>query len=386
MRLTRPGLLVSLVVLMTCLAACSKPAEEAAASAAKASVTRAAFGALPDGTAVELFTFTNASGMTVSATNYGGIITSIKVPDRTGAMGDVTLGYDSLDGYLKDTSYFGALVGRYANRIGNAQFTLEGKTYKLAKNNGPNTLHGGVKGFDKVVWKAEPFERAGEAGVVLSHVSPDGDEGFPGTLTLKVTYTLTDKNELAIDYNATTDKATVVNLTQHAYFNLGGEGSGDVLRHELTINADRYTPVNDTLIPLGELAKVAGTPFDFRTRTMIGARIDSTHPQMVIGGGYDHNFVINRTAEGLVLAARVKDAKTGRIMEVHTTEPGMQFYTANHLDGKPGKAGHAYGKRNAFCLETQHFPDSPNQPSFPTTTLRPGETLQSRTVYAFSVQ
>lgn len=395
MRSYRSGLLVLSLALLLGLSGCRKPAPESAptesasptAAAAKAAVSRADFGKLPDGTAVELFTLTNASGMTVSASNYGGIITSIKVPDLNGKLGDVTLGYDSLDGYLKDSPYFGAIVGRYANRIGNARFVLDGNTYKLAKNDGPNTLHGGLKGFDKAVWQAEPFEREGEAGVVFTRTSPDGEEAFPGTLAVKVTYTLTDKNELAFDFNATTDKPTVLNLTQHAYFNLGGDGSGDVLDHELTINADRYTPVDKTLIPLGELASVAGTPFDFRTSTLIGARIDADDPQIKLGLGYDHNYVLNRSGNELVLAARVVEPKTGRVMEVHTTEPGMQLYTANHLDGAIiGKSGHAYGKRNAFCLETQHFPDSPNKPSFPTTTLRPGETYQSRTVYAFSVR
>lgn len=389
----RSGLFVLSVALFAGLTGCSKPASQSApvapptAAATKATVARADFGRLPDGTAVELFTLTNASSMTVSAMNYGGIVTSIKVPDRNGRFDDVVLGYDSLDGYLKDSPYFGAIVGRYANRIANAQFTLDGKTYKLAKNDGPNTLHGGLKGFDKVMWQAEPFEHEGEAGVVFTHVSPDGDEGFPGTLSLKVTYTLTDSNELAFDYHATTDKPTVLNLTQHTYFNLGGDGSGDILGHELTINADRYTPVDKTLIPLGKLASVEDTPFDFRTSRPIGARIDADHPQIRLGSGYDHNYVLNRARNELVLAARVEEPKTGRVMEVHTTEPGMQFYTANHLDGSIiGKSGHAYGKRNAFCLETQHFPDSPNQVSFPTTTLQPGEIFQSRTVYGFSVQ
>lgn len=395
MRSYRSGLLVLSLALMAGLAGCKKPAPEnvpatpasTPAVTAKATVSRADFGKLPDGTTVELFTLTNASGMSVSAMNYGGIITSIKVPDRSGKLDDVVLGYDSLDGYLKDSPYFGAIVGRYANRIGNAQFTLDGKTYKLAKNDGPNTLHGGLKGFDKAVWQAQPFEHEGEVGVVFTHTSPDGEEGFPGTLSLKVTYTLTNKNELAFDYNATTDKPTVLNLTQHTYFNLGGDGSGDVLSHELMINADRYTPVDKTLIPLGQLATVEDTPFDFRTKTPIGARIDADHPQIRLGLGYDHNYVLNRARNELALAARVEEPKTGRVMEVHTTEPGIQFYTANHLDGSIiGKSGHAYGKRNAFCLETQHFPDSPNKTIFPTTTLKPGETFQSRTVYGFSVQ
>ncbi len=380
---------------LLCLAAigCSRPAEQAAAPAAapaptaeaNTTMSRTSFGTLPDGTALELFTLKNASGMEVIVTNYGGIITSLKVPDRSGKIDDVTLGYDSIDGYLKSSPYFGAIIGRYGNRIGKAQFELDGKTYKLPANDGPNTLHGGVKGFDKVVWQAEPFEREGERGIVFTYVSPDGEEGFPGTLTSRVTYTLTDKNELAFDYHATTDKPTVVNLTQHAYFNLAGDGSGDVLGHELTINADRYTPVSATLIPMGELAGLEGTPLDFRTKTAIGARIDAAHEQLKRAGGYDHNYVLNKQGEGLTLAARVEEPKTGRVMEVHTTEPGIQFYSGNFLDGSiTGKQGHVYNKRNGFCLETQHYPDSPNQPSFPTTTLKPGEEYQSRTVYTFS--
>ena len=372
---------------------CRKPANEEApapapapqASAPKASVGRSAYGTLPDGTAVEQFTLTNPSRMEVRVITYGGIITAIKVPDREGKLADVVLGFDSLDGYIKNPPYFGAIIGRYANRIGGAQFKLDGKTYKLAANNGKNTLHGGLKGFDKYVWQAEPFEKPGEVGVVLSRTSPDGEEGFPGALTVHVTYTLTDTNELALDYAATTDKPTVLNLTNHSYFNLAGEGSGTALHHVLTLNADRFTPSNDSQIPLGELASVAGTPFDFRTPTAIGARIDAADPQLEIGAGYDHNYVVNHQGNDLALAARVEEPKSGRVLEVRTTEPGVQLYSANHLDGSPGKSGHAYAPRDAFCLETQHFPDSPNHPSFPTTTLRPGEQFQSRTVYAFSV-
>jgi aldose 1-epimerase len=358
---------------------------EAASTAVKANVTRAPFGAAADGTSVELFTMTNAGGMQVQATNYGGAVTSIKVRDRSGALGDVALGFASMEGYRDNSPYLGVIVGRYANRIAGAQFRLDGRTYKLPANDGSNTLHGGVKGFDKVVWKAEPFERPGEVGVVLTHVSPDGDQGFPGTLSARVTYTLTDRNELAIDYHATTDKTTVVNLTQHTYFNLAGEGSGAVLDHQLMLNADRYTPVDAKLIPAGEPANVDGTPFDFRTAHAIGERINADHPQLKIGKGYDHNFVINRQNEELVLAARVEEPTTGRVMEVHTTEPGVQLYTGNHLDGKlMGKAGKPYRERGGFCLETQHYPDSPNKPSFPSTTLKPGEEYRSRTVYAFS--
>ena len=382
---------VLLFTLVLALSACDKPpptpqSAPAPTTVAKATVARAPYGILPDGAAVDAFTLTNAAGVTVKAISYGAIITSITVPDRNGKLDDVVLGFDSLDGYLKGTAYFGAVIGRYGNRIGGAKFELDGQTYKLAANNGPNSLHGGLKGFDKVVWKGETFERDGSIGVEFTYTSQDGEEGFPGTLNTQVTYTLTDKNEIAIDYRATTDKPTVVNLTQHSYFNLGGDGSGDVLAHELTLDADRYSNVDKDLIPLGDPVTVEGTPFDFRSATTIGARIDADHEQIRLGGGYDHNFAINRSGPALVRAARVVEPKSGRVMEVFTTEPGVQLYTANHLDGVPGKAGHVYGKRNAFCLETQHYPDSPNKPSFPSTTLRPGETYESRTVYAFSAQ
>jgi aldose 1-epimerase len=395
MQTHRLGLLTGTLLVLAGAAGCSKPGpDEAAAPSAppqteeaKPTMSRAPFGSLPDGTGLELFTLRNASGMEVSVTNYGGIITALQVPDRNGKLDDITLGYDSIEGYLKSSPYFGATIGRYGNRIGKAQFKLDGKTYKLPANDGPNTLHGGLKGFDKVVWQAEPFERPGERGIVFSYVSPDGEEGFPGTLTTRVTYTLTDKNELAFDYHATADKTTVVNLTQHAYFNLAGDGAGDVLGHELTIPADRFTPVDATLIPTGELASVEGTPFDFRTQTVIGARINSDDEQVKRGKGYDHNFVLNRSGDGLVLAARVEEPKSGRVMEVHTTEPGVQFYSGNFLDGSiTGKGGHVYNLRNGFCLETQHFPDSPNQPKFPSTTLQPGQEYKSRTVYTFSTK
>ncbi|MFL6617335.1 MAG: aldose epimerase family protein, partial [Povalibacter sp.] len=316
-----------------------------APSVAKATVTRAPYGKLADGTEVESFTLTNASGASVTAITYGGILTSIKVPDRNGKLDDVVLGHDSLEDYLKDGSYFGAIVGRYANRIGGAQFTIDGQTYKLAANNGPNSLHGGLKGFDKAVWHAESKQTDDGAAVVLTHTSPDGEEGYPGALSVTVTYTFNNKGELALDYQATTDKATVVNLTNHSYFNLGGDGSGDVLGTELTINADQYTPTDDTLIPTGELAPVDSTPLDFRTKTPIGARI--ADPKLKLALGYDNNFVINRNAEGLILAARAEDPKSGRTMDVLTTEPGVQLYTANHQNGNVGKAGHVYNKYNA---------------------------------------
>lgn len=359
-----------------------------ALSNVKASVTHSLFGALPDGTKIEQFTLTNASGAEVRVINYGGIVTAIKVQDRNGKLDDVVLGYDTFDGYVKNPTFFGAIIGRYANRIAKGEFKLDNKAYKLALNNKPNTLHGGNKGFDKVVWQAEPLNTPGVIGVAMTYVSPDGEEGYPGTLTTRVTYTFNNSNELIVDYTATTDKTTVVNFTNHSYFNLGGDGSGDILSHKLTINADSYTPTDATGIPLGKFASVAGTSLDFRIPSAIGTHIEAEHK---IGLGYDYNFVINRAANSqandLVVAARVEEPKTGRILEVRTTEPGIQLYTANHMDGTLiGKSGHAYSKHDAFCLETQHFPDSPNQPSYPTTTLKPGETFRSQTVYAFSTK
>jgi aldose 1-epimerase len=341
---------------------------------------------MPDGTAVKQFTLTNGSGVEVRAISYGAILVSIKVPDRAGRLGDVVIGHDSLDGYLTRSRFFGALVGRYGNRVGGAQFTLDGKTYTLAKNNGANHLHGGVKGFDKVVWQGSVNKDPRGPSVTFSRTSPDGEEGYPGALAVRVTYTLTDKNELILDYHATTDKPTIVNLTNHSYFNLSGEGSGDILGHRVTIDAESYTPVDAGSIPIGEIAPVAGTPFDFRKETAIGARIDADNDQLRIGTGYDHNFVLRRTGPGLVHAVRVVDPASGRTMDVSTTEPGVQFYTGNKLDGSyNGKSGHVYGKRSALCLETQHFPDSPNKPAFPSTVLRPGQEYRSTTVYAFGV-
>jgi len=351
-----------------------------------ARVTRAPFGATPAGQAVDLYTLTNAHGMEVRAMTYGGIIVSLKVPDRTGRLGDVVLGYDSLAGYLKASPYFGAIIGRYGNRIGRSQFTLDGTTYHVPANDGVNSLHGGTVGFDKVVWDAEPFWSDSGVGVVFTHTSPDGDQGYPGKLDVRVTYTLTDRDELIVDYHATTDKATPLNLTQHSYFNLAGDGAGDVLDEIVWINADRYTPVDSTLIPTGVLAPVAGTPFDFTTPTAIGARIGQDDEQLRRGRGYDHNFVLNRTGPGLVHAARVADPASGRTLDVFTTEPGLQLYTGNFLDGTiTGKGGHVYGHRNAFSLETQHFPDSPNHPEFPSTILRPGQAYDSRTIFTFGV-
>jgi aldose 1-epimerase len=347
-------------------------------------VTVAPFGTMPDGKTVEVYTLTNNRGMEVRAITYGAIIQAIRVPDRSGQLADVTLGFDSLAGYLGDSPYFGAVVGRYANRIARGRFTLDGRTYRLATNNGPNSLHGGVKGFDKVVWRARSFQRGDSVGVIFEHTSPDGNEGYPGTLRVTVTYTLTQANELVVDYAATADKPTPVNLSQHSYFNLAGEGSGDILEHRLTIDADRYTPVDSTLIPTGELASVAGTPFDFRQPTAVGARIEQPDQQLAYGKGYDHNFVLNRRGPGLVHAAHVEDPASGRTLDISTTEPGLQFYSGNFLDGTiTGKRGHVYRHRSAIVLETQHFPDSPNHPNFPSTILRPGREFRSRTVFGF---
>ena len=352
----------------------------------KATITRAPFGRLSDGADVEIVTLTNANGMEVRTIPYGAIIVSVRVPDRSGHLDDVVLGFDTLDSYVTKNPYFGTVVGRYGNRIAKGRFTLGGKTYQLATNNGVNHLHGGVKGFDKALWRADPFERDGLVGIVYSHTSPSGDQGYPGTLTVRVTYTLTPSNEITVDYDGTADQATPVNLTQHSYFNLAGEGSGDILGHRLTIDADRFTPVDDTLIPTGESAQVEGTPFDFRRATVIGARIGADDPQLKNGTGYDHNWVLTRQAAGLLHAARLEDPKSGRTLDVSTTEPGLQFYSGNFLDGTiGGKAGHLCRQRSGLCLETQHFPDSPNHPNFPSTILQPGERYQSKTVLAFGV-
>ena len=352
-------------------------------------VTRTTTKVMFQGKPVEMVTLKNKSGMEVQAISYGGIITSLKVPDRAGTLADVVLGFDQSNQYFAEPTppFFGAIVGRYGNRIAKGEFAIDFKKYPLAKNNGPNHLHGGNKGFDKVLWNVATKETPAGSAAVFTRTSPDGEEGYPGNLAVTVTYTLSEKNELIIDYHATTDKPTVVNLTQHSYFNLAGEGSGDILGHELMLNADRYTPVNDTLIPTGELAPVAGTPFDFRKPTAIGARIDQDNPQLKNGKGYDHNWVLNRKGTGLELAARLTDPKSGRTLEISTTEPGVQFYTGNFLDGTiKGKNGHVYGLRSGLCLETQHFPDSPNQKNFPSTELRPGKAYDSRTVFAFSAK
>jgi aldose 1-epimerase len=342
------------------------------------------FGKMPSGEQVNLYTLRNAKGVEAAITSYGARVVSLKVPDRSGKFEDVVLGFDQLDGYLKDNPYFGAIVGRYGNRIAKGEFTLDGAKYTLARNNGENTLHGGLKGFDKVVWTANKVSTSDGPGVELKYLSKDGEEGYPGNLSVTVTYSLTADNELKIDYDATSDKDTVLNVTNHSYFNLAGQGNGDILDHVVTINADKFTPINAGLIPTGELRSVEGTPFDFRKPVAIGARIDEKDQQLVFGQGYDHNFVLNRSGDGLLLAARVIDPKSGRVMEVLTTQPGLQFYTGNFLDGGiHGKGGKVYGRRSAFCMETQHFPDSPNQPKFPSVVLKPGERYRATTVYKF---
>lgn len=349
------------------------------------SVTSEPFGTMPDGGHANLYTLTNPYGVEMRVTDYGGIIVSLKVPDREGQFDDIVLGYDRLDDYLADTPYFGALIGRFGNRIAEGRFSLDGETFGLARNNGPNHLHGGVVGFDKVLWHAESFENEEGLGLVLTYASPDGEEGYPGTLSVRVTYTLTDDSRLIFEYEATTDRATPVNLTQHSYFNLAGHDSGSILEHDLMIAASRFTPISESLIPTGELRSVEGTPFDFRSITSIGARINSEDEQLSNGLGYDHNFVLDGSPSEMYLAARVTEPTSGRVMEVYTTEPGIQFYSGNFLDGSlTGKGGHVYNHRTGFCLETQHFPDSPNQPDFPSTILRPGETYSTRTVYTFS--
>lgn len=355
-------------------------------AASGAHISAAPFGSLPTGEKARVFTMTNARGMELRVLDYGGIIVSLRTPDRTGAFADIVLGFDDLTGYVTSSPYFGAIAGRYANRIANGRFTLDGITHDLAVNNPPNALHGGVKGFDKVVWRAEPGADSAGVHLTLRYTSPDGEEGYPGTLRATTTYTLTGSNQLVVSYEATTDRPTVVNLTQHSYFNLAGEGSGDILGHELTLNADRFIPIDSTFIPTGEIAPVAGTPFDFRTPTRIGRRIDEPHAQLRNGHGYDHSFVLTRSGQdtGLVRAAHLVDPRSGRTLDVATTEPGLQVYSGNFLDGTViGKAGHAYQRRGAVCLETQHFPDSPNKPQFPSTIVRPGQTYRSRTVFSF---
>jgi aldose 1-epimerase len=341
-----------------------------------------------DGKAVSIYTLTNRKGAEARITNYGGIVVSLRVPDRKGQMDDVVLGFDTLDEYTAgNPPYFGAIIGRYANRIAKGRFTLNGVEYKLAVNNDPNHLHGGVKGFDKVVWDARPLKTRTGAALELTYLSRDGEEGYPGNLRARVVYTLSDTNDLRVDYTATTDKDTVVTLTHHGYFNLKGQGNGTILDHQLTLNASRFTPIDPTSIPTGELRSVNGTPFDFTKPTALGARIDQDDEQLKNGSGYDHNYVVNGRPGVLRRAALAYEATTGRTMEVWTTEPGVQLYTGNFLTpGLKGKDGKTYDKRYGFCLETQHFPDSPNHPNFPTTVLRRGQQFRSTTIYKFSAR
>ncbi len=340
------------------------------------------WGETPEGQGIQLYSIVNGRGAEAQITNYGGIVVSLKVPDRDGRLDDVVLGYDTLPEYVDDLSYFGCIVGRYANRIAGGRFTLNGVGYTLTANERWNHLHGGIKGFSKVVWDARTVERGGSAGVMLSYLSWDGEEGYPGNLMANVAYLLTEDDELRIEYEATTDRDTVVNLSHHSYFNLAG--GGDVLDHELTMHADRFTPVDGELIPTGEFRGVEGTPMDFTAPTAIGERIEADYEQLELAGGYDQNWVLNRVGPGLSLAARVHHPGTGRTMEMSTTEPGVQFYSGNQLPTSiTGRMGSQYGPRHGFCLEAQHFPDSPNRPEFPSTVLREGETYRQTTVYRF---
>lgn len=335
---------------------------------------------------MDIYTLTNKNGLRADITNYGGIVIGLYVPDKAGQLADVVLGFEKVDDYRQAHPYFGALIGRYGNRIANGKFTLNGVEYTLAQNNGPNSLHGGLNGFDKVLWQAALTDTPAGPALELTYLSRDGEEGYPGNLSVKVVYTLTHQNELQLDYWASTDQDTVINLTHHSYFNLAGAGQGDILKHELTLQADKFTPVDENQIPTGELRAVTGTPFDFTRPTPIGQRITQADEQLKFGLGYDHNWALNNADGSLALAARVSEPGSGRVMEVWTTEPGIQFYSGNFLDGSIiGKGGQAYQQRAGFCLETQHFPDSPNQPNFPSTVLKAGQTYTSTTVYKFLV-
>lgn len=377
MRLTRRSFLGLLLLLFAGVAVAS----------AQTGITKTSFGKTTDGQSVDLYTLTNARGMKATITNYGGIVTSLTAPDRRGQFADVALGYNDLESYMRPPfPYFGAIIGRYGNRIAKGRFTLNGVEYKLAVNNGENHLHGGIKGFDKVVWTATETRSAAGPALALTYVSKDGEEGYPGNLRVRVVYTLTNNNELKIDYTASTDKDTVTNLTHHSYFNLAGEGNGDILDHRVVLKASRFVPTDAGSIPTGEIRDVAGTPFDFHSPTAIGARINQDDEQLKFGNGYDHTWVINGRASTLRQAASVYEQTSGRVLEVWTTEPGVQFYTGNFLDGVTGKSGKPYPRRSGFCLETQHYPDSPNRPNFPTTTLRKGATYRSTTIYRFSAR
>lgn len=362
-------------------------AESAPTMHATATIAPTPFGVLPDGDSVEMFTLRNPHGMEVKVLSYGGIIQALKVPDRHGNLADVVLGFDSLNGYLHNSPYFGALIGRYANRIAKGHFVLDGKAYQLDTNNGANALHGGNVGFDKVNWKVDSIRRDDSTvALILSHTSPDGDQHYPGTVSTVVTYMLYPDNTFEIVYSATASAPTIVNLTQHSYFNLAGAGNGDILHQTLMVNADSYTPVDSTLIPTGQIAPVAGTPFDFRTPAEIGARINDDNVQLKHGTGYDHNFVLNHHGDDTVLAARLSDSASGRVLSIYTTQPGLQVYSGNFLDGTlKGTDGKRYPHRGGIALETQHFPDSPNHRNFPSTVLRPDHNFKSVTRWVFSV-
>lgn len=387
LRIKRKRVSVLLIALVLAIVAAAAPSSVAARNMnAKARVEKRSFGTLADGTAIDLYTLTNRNGLQAQIINYGAIIVSLKTPDRRGQMTDIVLGYDDLRGYTGDTFYIGCVVGRYANRIAKGKFTLSGVEYKLARNNNGNHLHGGLQGFDKVVWQARELS-GNEPAVRLTYLSKDGEEGYPGNLTVTITYTLTSADELRIDYNATTDKETVVNLTNHSYFNLAGAGAGSILNHQLKIYALRFTPVDETSIPTGELRQVKGTPFDFLTRiNTIGGRINQPHEQLRIGRGYDHNYVLNKRGKALSLAAEAYESTTGRLMQMWTTEPGMQLYTGNYLENVRGKEGKIYNQREGFCLEAGHFPDSPNKPAFPSTVLKPNKRYTQTTLYKFMVK
>lgn len=369
------------IILIISVSGCGKTSEKGM------KIHKESFGEV-EGKTVAIYTLTNTNKVEMKISTYGGIVTSFKLPDRNGKLADVVLGYNNLEGYVEENPYFGSIIGRYGNRIGNAKFSLDGQEYTLAQNDGANTLHGGFKGFDKAVWDAQQITGPDSVSLKLHYLSKDGEEGFPGNVDVKVTYTLTYDYTFRVDYEAKTDKPTVVNFTHHSYWNFAGEGSGDILKHELMLNADAYTPVDKGLIPTGEIVSVEGTPMDFRTPKAIGVRIDSDYEQLKFARGYDHNWVLNKPARGeLSLAATVYEPKSGRFMEILTTEPGIQFYSGNFLDGSiVGKSGKAYEFRSGFCLETQHYPDSPNKPDFPSTALRPGETYKSTTIHRFSTK
>jgi len=355
--------------------------------AAESSITSKSFGTTTNGVKVELYTLTNEKGASASISSYGGIVTKLLIPDRSGKFDDVVLGFDKLSSYEKKSTYFGALIGRYGNRIAKGKFSLDGETYTLATNNNGQSLHGGIKGFDKVVWQATPVVTKQGPSLKLTYTSKDGEEGYPGTLSVTATYTLTNKNELKLVYTATTDKDTIVNLTHHSYFNLAGQGNGDILGHLLTLKSGKYTPIDKVLITTGELAPVKGTPFDFRKATVIGDRINQENEQLKFAGGYDHNWVASKLPGHLGVVAKVEEPKSGRVMEVLSTEPGVQFYSGNFLDGTlVGKDGKVYPFRSGFCLEPQHYPDSPNHPNFPSVELKPGQTYKNTIIYRFSTK